>query len=883
MQTVSPASQQSLFCFYLSSTHWDREWYLPFQFFRSHLNETIKEILSVLETQPDFTAFILDGQTVPLEDHLQICPEDEPRIRKLLAEGRLVAGPWYTMPDELLVSGESLIRNLRMGKETAQRYGAEATLPIGYVCDCFGHTAQLPQILQGFNIHSAILGRGTNSASCPAFFRWQAPDGSECTAYKVPESCGYGTFWMDVFLPGGSLKEMTSRAVAYIQREQQRTNVPIAVLMDGMDHTPIHKQAPDLCRELEKQLSCKIDLGDAKAYLAQLDRYSADLPILHGSLQEPAQAMEEHNKLISGTLSSRYDLKKANDAVQDKLEKIAQPLASAAALRGAKTSPGYEETAYRYLLKNHAHDSICGCSIDEVHRDMLYRFRQAEQLSDIIRDLALEQLSAPAQVPYRTFTLFNPHPWPVSGVFTADVALEPTFPCHWDEGITSEPVAQFTLQTQEGKPVSYQIIAIKKNSWHRSLRGFYSTEKDVYTIRVMGSLPPMGSQTYTVIPSHVPVRTFASMKVGALCAENEHLRLAISPTGQISLRDLHTGHQTDNLLAFLDTGETGDGWTFRSPVSDRRIQGICTGIETLEDGPLACVFRISYRMEVPEQMEYTRRSTNRSSKLIPLNIQVTLTLARDQQYLPIHIDVENTAMDHRLLLQVQTNIATATYTAEQAFYLEERPCGRDTHTENWKEAERLEKSFSHLVYRKHPDGVGLAVLSGGGIHECAAGNDPDGSLTFTLMRCFGKTFLTDGQPDGQLQGHLSFDLALLPMSANTTPSVLMNTRTLFAAPPICVMDRTSFETSESICIKSDSCVVTSIQPRQGHILVRCVNYASADSDAILTIPGSITHACLATLDENSLAPLPIQDQKLHLHMTPWKIASILLYFDNAPQ
>lgn len=877
--------RQTLFCFYISATHWDREWYLPFQFFRSHLNETVKEILTVLETQPDFTAFILDGQTVPLEDHLQICPEDEPRIRRLLAENRLVVGPWYTMPDELLVSGESLIRNLRMGKDTARKYGAKSTLPIGYVCDCFGHTAQLPQILQGFDIHSAILGRGTNNASCPAFFRWQAPDGSECTAYKVPESCGYGTFWQDVFLPGGSLSEWTTRAVEYIQREQHRTDLPIAVLMDGMDHTPIHRQAPELCRELEKKLKCKVVLGDAHAYLEQLDRHAASLPVRRGGLQEPAQALEEHNRLISGTLSSRYDLKKANDTVQDKLENVSLPLACAAALQGAQVPAGYEETAYRYLLKNHAHDSICGCSVDEVHRDMQYRFRQADQLSDIIRDLALEHLSVPAPEPSRTFTLFNPHPWPVSGVFNADIALEKAFPCHWDECIPSEPVAQFTLQTDSGEPVPYQIVSIKKDSWHRPLRGFYSSEKDVYRIRMQGTLPPMGSQTYTIVPSSTPVRTFASLKRGPLCAQNEYLRLALSPTGQICLTDLHTGHHADNLLSLLDTGETGDGWTFRPPIPDRRIQGICTGIETLEDGPLACVFRLSYRMELPKCMSYTRHATIRSDTLIPFNIRVTLSLIRGQRYLPLHIEVLNTVLDHRLLLQVQTALPTATYTAEQAFYLEERPCGRDPRTESWKEADRPEKSFSHLVYRRRRDGVGLAVLSGGGLHECAAGNDPEGSLTFTLMRCFGKTFLTDGQPDGQLQGPQSFDLAILPLSADTSAASLLNTRVTFAAPPVCVMGRSACKPvfPDELQLESTSCVISSMQPRQDSILVRCVNYSSAPSDTLLTLPRSITRACFSTLDEDTLDPIPIQEQKLHLHLAPWKIASILLYFDKFPQ
>ena len=158
----------------VSHTHWDREWYLPFQVFRLKLVRLVDELLAILASDPDYRYFMLDGQTIVLEDYLQMRPERAGEICRYVESGRLLIGPWYVMPDEFLVSPEALIRNLLQGDRLARRFGGK--MQVGYTPDPFGHIGQLPQILQGFGIGTAALWRGL--ADEPAELWWAAPDGS---------------------------------------------------------------------------------------------------------------------------------------------------------------------------------------------------------------------------------------------------------------------------------------------------------------------------------------------------------------------------------------------------------------------------------------------------------------------------------------------------------------------------------------------------------------------------------------------------------------------------------------------------------------------------------------------------------------------------------
>ena len=171
-------------------THWDRAWYLPFQKYRYRLVELVDDLLDLMENNPKaYPSFELDGQTVVLEDYLDVKPENEERIRKLVEKGRLNIGPWYVLPDEFIVGGEALVRNLLMGERTAKRWGGRSQ--VGYVPDPFGHVAQLPAILNGAGLDSFIFTRGAGPwiQEAGGVFNWYASDGKSkvLAVQQVPD------------------------------------------------------------------------------------------------------------------------------------------------------------------------------------------------------------------------------------------------------------------------------------------------------------------------------------------------------------------------------------------------------------------------------------------------------------------------------------------------------------------------------------------------------------------------------------------------------------------------------------------------------------------------------------------------------------------------
>lgn len=884
------------FILYFPSTHWDREWYRTFQDFRFHFVRVFGRILNVLEADPNFSTFITDGQTSMLADYLEAVPDDADRVQALIASGRLLIGPWYTMPDENLISGESLIKNLSAGSTLAQKLAEGANvMPLGYVCDIFGHIAQLPQILNGCGIRTVILGRGTNRFSHPAFFRWHGPAGSACAVFKVPEEFGYGTFGLDVFSSVKCGEDTRSEytvdsAVSYISRELSRTELPLVVLMDSMDHEGIHAEAPWLVQKLEERLDCPVKIGQVGEFIDRLFSHWDELPQISGELQASAKEMTEHNKLISNTLSSRYDIKLLNDQTQVLLEKMASPLLALARIHGSPMPEALLETAYRYLLQNHAHDSICGCSIDEVHEDMVYRYNQSQRIGEGLCRASLNNLYSLDAQPVQKdssdlkLTVFNYLPFETHRVFEAVIDFPLTYPNRVDEQIPSEPVNNFRIYDSNGNEVPYQILHYMNRAYTEITNKLYPVKADKYHVLMQAPVPALAAAKFSVRPAYLPVRSFDSMKTGSLSAENDFVRISIGPDGSVTLTDLKQGYEYPNILRYTDNGETGDGWYHRAPKPDCTVHsaGTLVSVETTLDGPLACAFRLTHRMSVPKQMVYHRQRTHRSAELNELTIAATLTLLRDCPYILLHIEVDNAVQDHRLILSLASGINSAEYEADQAFAFVKRPAGRNKQTHDWKEPDKAEKAFGSIVVRRRPDSSGFAFVSKGGLHEAAVCTGPEGSIDVTLLRCFGKTFLTDGQSAGQLQGRRVFDAALYLFSSGTTNAQLIDLKEVLQTSVFCYTQAQGAEESLAACSSpvklhtSDEIRISIFKPSaNGKTALRLVNYGPRGS-CYVELAYSIRSAYLADLLENPNQAVPHDAHGLSLELDAGRIQTVLL-------
>jgi alpha-mannosidase len=378
--------------FVISHTHWDREWYQPFQEFRVRLVRMMDRLLDLLASKPDF-GFMLDGQTIALEDYLAICPDRAAEVRQHVRAGRLLIGPWYTLPDEFLAHPESLIRNLLFGQRVARQFGAP--MPVGYIPDTFGHISQLAQIFAGFGIDNAVIWRGL--PPLPNEFWWQAPDGTTALAINLRE--GYGNFAWAPNDPDG-FASAARRAAAELASHATTASV---LLMDGTDHLEARPELPELIAAANARLRDEMRLTHASLpeFIAAIRAARPRLQTVSGEFRSPIRA-----NILPGVLSTRMWIKQRNRASEILLTRWAEPFSAIAAQCNfnspqnvsAASRDGLLRAAWKLLLENQPHDSICGCSVDQVHEEMRARFDQVEQIGEQVARQSLcalvEQIDA---------------------------------------------------------------------------------------------------------------------------------------------------------------------------------------------------------------------------------------------------------------------------------------------------------------------------------------------------------------------------------------------------------------------------------------------------------------------------------------------------------
>ncbi|HEY8476454.1 MAG TPA: glycoside hydrolase family 38 C-terminal domain-containing protein [Chloroflexota bacterium] len=376
----------------VSHTHWDREWYLTFQQFRLKLGKLVDQLLDILAAEPDYRSYMLDGQTVILEDYLELRPGRRRELEAHLASGRVLVGPWYVLPDEFLVSGEAIVRNLLRGRAVARLHGAPV-MPVGYIPDPFGHVAQMPQILRGFGIESAVVWRGVgDEAGRKTEFRWRSPDGSEVLTLHL----GHGYF------NAAGLSHDPDEAAAQVRRTLdalgRRGTTRLVVLMHGVDHMVPRPGVPRLLAALNARLEgARVVHGSLPELFEALRAEGREdqWPVVEGELRDCRYA-----HLLPGVLSARMWIKQRNATTQTLLERWAEPLAAlaSATVGDDATARDARRTAlalaWKYLLQNHPHDSICGCSVDAVHEDMRPRFDAADQIGEALLHEGLEDVAA---------------------------------------------------------------------------------------------------------------------------------------------------------------------------------------------------------------------------------------------------------------------------------------------------------------------------------------------------------------------------------------------------------------------------------------------------------------------------------------------------------
>ncbi len=598
-------------------THWDREWYLRFEQFRFQLARTIDEVLDVLEAEPSFRCFTLDGQAVVLEDYLEVRPRNEERLRRLVDDGRIAIGPWYTLPDEYLVGAESLVRNLLVGRQACERTGHP--MAVGYLPDTFGHVAQLPQLLRGFGLDTFVFwrGLGDEAVEVGAAFRWRGPDGSDVLAIR--ELGGYGN--ADQLVPE-KVEQLTERfAGRYAQ-----AGLDDLLLSNGTDHRPIQRDLPAVLADCSERIAgSSFRIATIEEYVDHVRSEARGLPTVEGELCGGGDIA-----VLRGVNSTRMWIKQANEAAERELF-AAEALASLASLRGTPYPAGELAVAWKELLRNHAHDSICGCSVDEVHRDMAQRFETARSIAAVVRRASLAALAG--QGP----------PWthrPLPAETRAIVNVLPFLRHRLVELELPAPLARARSVSGEidGEPIPVQV------------------ERGRVLLAV--GVPGLGARRVTLrraphvvgLPGSDPGTrpTGTARAISETVIENDHLRVEVAANGTLSVTAVATGETAVGLHLFEDVADRGDEYNFcelegEEPWTSRDLRA---RVRTVREGPVVAELEIALRPRLPSRLARDRRRRMRETVSCPVTTRVRLTAGVKR--VELRTTVENRARDHRL-------------------------------------------------------------------------------------------------------------------------------------------------------------------------------------------------------------------------------------------
>lgn len=767
---------------YVLSTHWDREWYQPFQDYRYRLVQLLDRVLEGWQREDLCGPFQTDGQAIVLEDYLEVRPERAEQVRRLVQEGRFVVGPWYVLPDEFLVSGESLIRNLELGRRVARQFGGQPS-SAGFLCDMFGHNSQMPQILAGFGIRGGFVWRGINLVD-EHLFRWRGADGTELPCYRFGK-IGYCSYAVQVRAanpsqPRPTAAEVEERLQAFLAEEDEKTKVGPLLLFDGGDHMewdPLSYAA--LSAHLGRADGpFEIVHSSLDAYLDELEAAAGRIgPVIEGELREPGLYPDEVDAqwLIPGVTSSRVGIKLANAHCQSLLCQWAEPVSAfASAALDLPYPQGYLDVAWRWLLMNHPHDSICGCSIDVVHEDMVYRFHQCEQIASRLTVEAARRLAASVEGGLADDELrvvvFNPLPRPFDGVADLDLEIPTAWPKFHETMGNFEGLPAFQILDSQGQPLSYQRTAqaldrarFRTSDWVFP-QGY---EVNVVSVSLPLRIPALGYTSLTLragqkkaAPTRFPGG--AGLATSERTLENEFLAVQIEPDGTLTVTDKRSMQMYRRLLTFEDCADIGDGWNFGPAANDQAIYstGSRTSLALVSSGPCKATFRLRTVMEVPAEFHFERMT--RSSDFHGLVIDSLVTLRAGAEWVEVDTTVHNDVRDHRLRVLFPSGAQAETCLMDSPFDVVERPVRLREDNYRYREQEvetRPQQTFTAVFDERR----GLAVVSAG-LLEAAVQDLPERPIALTLFRATQKTVNTNGEPGGQVQGELHFRYWIVPLT-----------------------------------------------------------------------------------------------------------------------
>lgn len=583
-------------------SHWDREWYREFEEFRLRLIEVFNKVILDLDANR-LPAFYFDGQTAAIEDYLEIFPEKLEKIQQLIEKKKLFIGPFYCSSDEFLTSAESLVRNLYFGIKKSKELGCNDF--IAYLSDTFGHSPSTASILKSFGIDKAVLWRGLGNL--PADIKWEGIDVTNLIQ-------GYFQDVLSHKIPPANKARFLKKYLGKIASKSS----DYVLLPVGADHlgTPINinHQFKKISQYLPEY---KIEVKTPFEYfenVSGVERQEIGGEFLDNSL----------TFILPGVYSSRIYLKQQNAKAQWLLERIAEPLQAISTFAYKVENRQKQcDYAYKTLIKNHAHDSIYGCSIDSVHNEMLTRFQKVKTVSEGIIKRSIRDLTNDNEI----LSVFNLSNYNYSGV------------------------ARIKTEKKISKIYNPQLIDSK--------RGF--TDEKLYNMQQIPITEDITSiKEYLIDVKNIPAFSVKSLDKKNICRqknlktsdnsiENDFIKFEISKK-KIVVTDKVSEEVYEDFINIIDRADIGDSYNFGALKNDKPINAKIKEFELIEKGPVRALMNFIIEIDLPEKST----PVSRSKKLVKHKLSVNAILYNRSQYLEFEMNWQNKAKNH--ILQVEFNL-----------------------------------------------------------------------------------------------------------------------------------------------------------------------------------------------------------------------------------
>ena len=906
----------------VSLTHWAREWRFPYEKTRMLLVDMMDGLLDLLDNNPDYPCFHLDGQTILLEDYCEARPENAKRITDYVRNGRLLIGPWLVLPEENQMSGESLVRNFLWGERIGCRFGGN--MKVGYTPTSWGQVSQMPQIMRGFGVDNIIFYRGISADQSPGhYYTWRGPDGSELLGIRLGDwgrvpffhfvdrpvafnrkrgeelhewdaggkpfrMCGSGSAVGYEFYqpPTGWHPEQIEPAFRELEQvELGQWETPHALALECDDCTGPFTLTPKIIAEARKRITNdkQIVYGDLPGFVALAKEHLKDteLVVLEGEMRHP-QRRGVFTDIYAEIQACRLPTKYANRRAEFAVQRAAEPLATMAWTLGEAYPQFTLDRANYMLLQNHAHDSIGGCGRDQVDEDVRYRFGQVQILARAVTENAARQIaghidSGRFDANDILLVVFNTLPRPRTQVVRAEIDIA-----------RDRNVKGFAVRDLDDNEVPAQIISRQDclAIFNHPLELPCRIDSDRWELDMLAeNVPAMGYKVYRIATADGELRHPGTMCSGPASMANEHLDAQVNRNGTVDIACRQTHQQLRGLNLFEDRGEVGDYWVGAFPRCDRIITsaGCAAKIAVIEGGPLSAAIEVQLTLNLPVRAK--QDISARADECRPVPITTVYRLVRGERFLRIKTTITNTVEDHILRTLFPTGVKTDAACAETAFDVVERAI-RLPDTRDWREPYKPVQPHQNFVDLS--DGrCGVAILNRG-LPQYEAVDDPNRTVALTLLRAHRawNSVRLAHYPDQygtQLQGTYTFEYAVLPHSGDWHSGGVAYEAERFNVDPVVGAagpgDGDLPLTKSFVEVQGDGLTVSTLKKGEWDdtLILRICNPTADHIDGRVVLGFDCTEAAVVNLMEAEVErSLPIRDGQITIGVPPKKIVTIRL-------